>query len=217
MPPASVAAELPDLIRTWEKARLELLDLSRRNSLLNFRPSKARGVEVVGESANEIFNVLVAKGGSMSFLPKPEDDDEEELKDSNLQTSETKDKLNKRLLRTYYDARTHIEERGFNNLLLALSFLHWFDSDDSDIENIAPIVLVPVELTRTSVRERYKLHYTGEDIQVNLSLLEKLSQNFGINFPDLPDNMEGADIDVYLNACRKEITGQERWVIECIR
>ena len=42
-----------------EAARRELLDLSLRNPLLNYRPLKSRGVEVVNEIPAAVFRILV--------------------------------------------------------------------------------------------------------------------------------------------------------------
>ena len=49
-------------------ARTELLDLGSRNPLINYRLSKARGVEVVDESPPDIYRILVQDGKAMSFL-----------------------------------------------------------------------------------------------------------------------------------------------------
>ena len=50
----------------------ELLDLSLRNPLLNYRPLRARGVETVGHDAAKIFHDLVAQDRPIRFLPEPE-------------------------------------------------------------------------------------------------------------------------------------------------
>ena len=50
-----------------ETSREELLDLGLRNPLLNYRPSRARGVEVVDELPAEVFRVLIREGRPMSF------------------------------------------------------------------------------------------------------------------------------------------------------
>src|SRR5215208_3447338 len=65
-----------------ETSREELLDLGLRNPLLNYRPSRARGVEVVDELPTEVFRILVLEGRPMSFVAapeKPEDDDDKLL------------------------------------------------------------------------------------------------------------------------------------------
>ena len=38
-----------------ENSRKELLDLSLRNPLLNYRPLTARGVEIVSEKSQQVF------------------------------------------------------------------------------------------------------------------------------------------------------------------
>jgi very-short-patch-repair endonuclease len=56
-----------------EKSRAELLDLGLRNTLLNFRKLKTRGVEVVDELPGEVFRLLVRQERTMSFLAAPEE------------------------------------------------------------------------------------------------------------------------------------------------
>ena len=51
-----------------ESDRKELLDLTLRNPLINFRTLKARGVRIVDESPAEVCRVLVDEGRTMTFL-----------------------------------------------------------------------------------------------------------------------------------------------------
>jgi hypothetical protein len=53
-------------------ARRDLLDLGLRNTLLNYRLSKRRGVEVVDSNANEVFQRLVTEERPLHFIPAPE-------------------------------------------------------------------------------------------------------------------------------------------------
>jgi len=48
-----------------------LLDLTMRNGLLNFRPTKRRAIRVVDEIPREIYNILVLDEKQMEFLPRP--------------------------------------------------------------------------------------------------------------------------------------------------
>ncbi len=67
MPQATqVRAKLVDVLET---ARRELLDLGLRNPLLNYRPLKAKGVEIIDEKASEVFRILVRNEKSMTFVP----------------------------------------------------------------------------------------------------------------------------------------------------
>ena len=77
--------------------------------------------------------------------------------DLKLQTRLTPDGLHKRLFDVWYDARSMEEEQGVNILYLALCLLRWFDSDTSDVARHAPLILLPVELERSSAADRFKL------------------------------------------------------------
>ena len=55
-----------------DRSRRDVLDLSLRNPLLNFRPSKRRGLEVVDELSREIFRIVVGSERVMYFLAAPE-------------------------------------------------------------------------------------------------------------------------------------------------
>jgi len=52
-----------------EISRKELLDLTFRNPLLNFRYLKARGVEVIDTTAADSFNALISGGKKLPFRP----------------------------------------------------------------------------------------------------------------------------------------------------
>ena len=66
--------DLSSIRQELQKSRRDVLDLSLRNPLLNFRPSKRRGLEVVDERSRELFRILVGGGpapeGSSSRSPR---------------------------------------------------------------------------------------------------------------------------------------------------
>ena len=53
-------------------SRKELLDLTFRNPLLNYRALRSRGVDVVDADAEAVFQTLVHEGKHLSFRAKPE-------------------------------------------------------------------------------------------------------------------------------------------------
>lgn len=151
-------------------------------------------------------------------LVQPEDEalDEHGIaarhKDARLQSAMQSEKLQTRLLRMYYDARTAIEEQGVNILFLALGFVKWYESDSSDVERFAPLVLVPVELNRSSARSRFTIRFADDDITTNLSLKEKLKVDFGVDLPELPD-AEDIDLPAYFEQVRAAIAAMPRWEV----
>ena len=64
---------MANIERDLEAARQRLLDLSMRNRLLNYRPSRARTVQIVDELPEEIYRILVLDGRKMDFLPKKDE------------------------------------------------------------------------------------------------------------------------------------------------
>jgi len=234
-------------MNTWihklEHDRNDLLDLTLRNKLINFRRLRARGVSVINCSPQELFTVLVTEGRRVSFVPTVEDeevqqttylDDDEDaeskLASSNsddrngasrknrrghpLQTPYAEKELSKRLRNTYYAARTWIEERGVNTLFIALGMLKWYEAPSSDDILSAPLILVPVEFDRTDIRQRFRARYTGEDIGLNLSLCEKLKLDRGIDLPEVPESVEDIDVQVYFDDVMKAIQSLPRWSVD---
>ncbi len=224
----------PDRIREkLENDRRSLLDLSLRNPLLNYRP-RARGLELVGESPVEVHRILVKDGRAMTFAHDPrrkerakesEAESEETTpeaeappvevshSDLKLQTGVSAEELEERLLKTYHAARTSIEEQGVNTLFLALGMLSWFDKDNRTRELKAPLLLIPVEMERSSARERFRLKHDGNDVSDNLSLAEKLRLDYRITLPDRAGD-DDLDVNAYFDSVGQAVRDQEGWSID---
>ena len=220
---------LDPIIEKIEASRTELLDLSLRNPLLNYRTLKARGVEVVDEIPSKVFDLLVHKGREMSFLPRPDDgaayeqvqldfDDDSDIParrhtDNRLQTNEPSGLLQSRLLRTYYTANTTIQEQGVNTLFVAIGMVEWYESDNSAIARRAPLMLVPVKIERSDARSRFKINYTGEELGANLSFIEKARADFRMEIPVLPEEEE-LDVDDYFGQVALQIETMNKWSVD---
>jgi hypothetical protein len=211
-----------------EQARRNLLELSTRNRLISMprRRKRAKTVEMVDERSDDIFRILVGEAREMSFLPIPEElEGSEEVDglfsqpgfespdrhtDKYLQTLLDSKALQKRLLTIYYDARTSLEETGINILYLALGALKWFEADNATEERFAPLLLIPVELSRESAEQRFKLKWSGEDIASNLSLLEKMRLEFGLDLPAVPESDDLIPSHYFIET-RERCSGMPRW------
>ncbi len=98
--------------------------------------------------------------------------------DKYLQTGLVSAKLDKTLLKLETEAHTMLQEQGIEVLYLALGFLQWSEPANAAVARYAPLILVPVELVRSSARDSFKLRYTGEDLGSNLTLAAKLRTEF---------------------------------------
>ncbi|MGH1362581.1 MAG: DUF4011 domain-containing protein [Calditrichia bacterium] len=222
------------IFRKFENTRKELLDLDLRNVRLNFR-NTAKQITVLQPSTAHCFNHLVEKGLPFSFLPnntqlRDEDTDTdvpsvalldedaeseysrstETLADSQLLTRHKTESLQKRLLKIHADSRLYLEERGINALYLATGFLHWFDEKSSGELRKAPLLLIPVELLRADAKSEYELIYTGEDIDFNAALVEKLYHEYHLKIP-LIESAENISLDYFFRQVQEAVAEKPTW------
>lgn len=198
-------------------SRKELLDLGLRNPLLNYKLTKGKGVHIVDEKASAVYDILVRQQKAMTFLALKEGqlfpEGDTKYQDTRLQTDEDDQKLQSRLLNTYYFARTSVEEQGVNLLYLALGILRWYDNGDTETQRSAPLILVPVSLERSSAQERFRLRFTGSELGANLSLQAKMKSDFNITIPDIPE-AEEFDFNDYLKDIQSHINREPNWSID---
>ena len=232
-------ADLPPGLGTAvESLRRQLLDISKRNRLTNAPVGKNRSkqLDIEDELSDEVFRMLYAEGRKMTFDPATRDTaasiQEEEFDevfvpaeqrspdsgprarhvDTKLQTRLTAEALQKRLLTLFRDAQALEEEQGISVLFLALGFLRWYESESSEIERFAPLILLPADLQRESVRGRFKLVYRDQDLEPNLSLRAMLSTDFDLDLPDFPEG-EGWRPSEYFRAVGEAVSSQPRWEV----
>ncbi len=65
-----------DIQKELDRFRENLIDLTNRNPLLNYRKSRRRTIEIIDELPDQIFDRLVGQGKSFRFDPLVDDDDE---------------------------------------------------------------------------------------------------------------------------------------------
>ncbi|MGH9941679.1 MAG: DUF3320 domain-containing protein [Pyrinomonadaceae bacterium] len=137
--------------------------------------------------------------------------------DDELQTNSIPEALDRSLRRLDEQARSVIDEQGVNALFLALGMLHYKEADSSTENMRAPLILLPVELSRRSARAGYTVKAADEDPQVNPALVEYLRRNFGIALPELPDasaSDEDYDLQSFFTTASGTIAQQSDWAIK---
>lgn len=221
------------------EARDTLIDRNLRNKLVNcpLRSGRARHIRVVDEVPDEVFRSLLGAKREFVFAagrginePRSEEADTDLVgwtppedepgtdgvarrhRDNALQTQLTAEGLQKRLTAIYYEAREVEEEQGVNVLYLALGFLKWFEDGRSEVERFAPLILLPVDLTREGARDRFKLKIRDEDLYTNVSLRIWLAEQHAIELPELPDNDEWTPSQ-YFELVRASIRNAPRWEV----
>ncbi|SEU27784.1 DUF3320 domain-containing protein [Paenibacillus sp. NFR01] len=233
--PAEVRSITLSKQKEWER---RLLDLSLRNGLLNFRLSRS-SVGILNSDLSRIEDAL-AGGEEFQLLAMPKDwqgngrdadlfrtignDDplkellNHELLNKRLRSDLTEADLSNRLIHLYRSAKLSMEENGANTLYLALGLLQWYETGVSQKARYAPLVLVPVELVRKSSKQGIVLRARDEEPQFNITLLELLKQDFGVDIgglDPLPKDEQGVDLKQVFTIIRHAVMSHTRWdVIE---
>ena len=198
---------------TISNARRELLELSARNPLVNFRPHRAKGLALSHPNVPEILQWLTQDEAAVRFLPQ----ESRSSQPRRIPTGESKENLYSRLLKTYTEARTLLEEQGINSLYLALGAVVWRESETSQQDRMAPLLLIPVALERREAGTEFTMSFTGEETGANASFVEKVRNDFGMVMPPLPgddaDDFSSTDVNEYFDAVAKTVS-QKGWAVD---
>jgi very-short-patch-repair endonuclease len=213
-------------LERWQR---KLLDLSLRNPLLNSRPSQT-SIPIICADPGLLEDKL-ADGKKINLLPLP-NMTSDEGRDASIYSSRTgedleaafitsaldrhevyvkdeKQKLEARLISLYRKAKGDLEEGGANTLFLSFGFLTWQREDKKDRKFRAPLILIPVELKRKSVRSGVKLVLHDDEPRFNTTLLEMLRQDMGLDIQgldgELPTDESGVDVAAIWNKIRHEV------------
>jgi len=213
----------------WER---KLLDLGLRNALINMRFS--RMVPLLSASLDAVEDSL-ASGNDFSILPRPADWNvqkefldfemlhelgdmqgliQAEFQNRRLRSALSEGELARKIKELYRSSRVALEENGANALYLALGLLRWYETARSTKPRYAPLILLPVELVRRGANRGYVIRLRDDEPQMNITLLEKLSQDFGIGISGLdplPQDEHGVNTRQVFSVIRKAVMGQQRW------
>lgn len=198
----TITKNVPPMVKRWLD---ELLDLSLRNPLLNFRwgPSSVPILSTEG-LPNSIEDIIQA-GQTLALAPMRDEVKNPKGWRGTVDNPELKKQLIERLaarvlltnlresafdkgLRTMVSsAKSLKEETGSNGLFLALGVLAWTPSG-KETEITSPLILVPVNLISKNRGKEFNLELDESSaVTPNFSLVEKLKTDEGIELPGLVD------------------------------
>lgn len=213
-------------IERWQR---KLLDLSLRNRLLNFRPSR-QTIPVLCPDVSKLEDRL-ADGTKLRLISlsdgNPLGRRDAELHQRRTQkdldwefarqaldrneiscTIEKRD-LEYRLTALYRKIRNDMAEGGSNTLFLAVGFLRWKTSPTDQVSYRAPLLLVPVTLTRRSASSPYYLASHDDDVRFNATLIQLLKKDFACDLSyfesDLPTDDSGVNVPLVFERMRQAV------------
>ncbi|WP_040329550.1 DUF4011 domain-containing protein [Clostridium ihumii] len=205
-------------VENWKK---RLLDLGKRNKMINYKENGRSSIQVTNLELDELYSELVENEKVLNFdFPLISEifsnDSEEENEKHSIVEGDLKVNLaikeQQRLLGNLRNkSKLAKEEQGINSLYLSLGFLEWTESPNSKQILLSPIILVPVKLMLESLTDPYTISATDDDIVVNPTLAFKMEHDYGITLPDF--NHEEDSIESYLKLLEK-IIKVNNWTVK---
>ena len=172
----------------YEVWKNKLLDLGKRNRLLNYRDTARSNVKIEYPDCSTLWDMFVKNETPLVFPFETEDSEEYENEfEANVETNKNISDLQKALRNLRNKAKTAIDEQGVNVLYLSFGFLKWTESENSDQIFTSPLILVPATLTIESIKSPYTLTLHEDEIILNPTLVYKLENDFGITLPAFED------------------------------
>jgi very-short-patch-repair endonuclease len=229
----TVIEELPqtpaERLERWKRS---LLDLSKRNRLLNLKPSataipifcpdpalledklaEGRRIDLItpperknaaGEPDPTLYHLRTGEDFAVKFAA-------EALHRNQIVANVEPKVLEKGAIELYRKAKADFEEGGSNTLFLALGMLRWSPRGDTRRSFRAPLILLPVRLERRSAASKPYLGNHEDDPVFNLTLLQMLRQDFDIEIPgleaELPTDEHGVNVRRVWDMVRARIRG----------
>ncbi|MCR4898469.1 MAG: DUF4011 domain-containing protein [Acholeplasmatales bacterium] len=195
----------------------QLLDLGKRNRLLNYKDHGLKTLAILNKNTNEIFSAIknqrdvnvynldpiLTEYHNEQIKENPNDDQlhyDPELVYSivrkNLERRvilcyKESYQLNKCLKSLYKDYTQSITEKGMNSLYISFGFIKYFEEEESFL---APILLIPIELD-PECEGFYAIRQYEDDVLLNPTFSYYLKSKYDIELPKYDDEAMNTYLD----------------------
>lgn len=205
-------------IKEWAK---DLIDLSRRNRSIYYRPLKRGTLEFASPSAPDLYGRLMGGEALNVFIPPPPEEDEPwTLEDLRARARPT-DLLSNRttgpdvlgcLKALFRSTAADLMDRGVQTMYICLGLLEWTEDAPGSSSVRSPLIFVPVVLEREAASDQYSLHRSDEDVVLNPSLDVLLTEQFGLSLrADDVELQDSDDLEAVLGHVREQVASRRDW------
>ncbi|WP_339316403.1 DUF4011 domain-containing protein [Paenibacillus sp. FSL R10-2734] len=212
-------------VEHWKK---QLLDLSKRNKMINYRETKRATLKILDPEFTELFNRLAVTEEQLTFQ-RPIDKDSDLRTFSMLSLLETLSYpipvhvgdiktdgslLERRNALNNLRSKSKLarDEQGTNILYLSFGFIEWKESNSTKAQWMkSPVLMMPVSLKLESIQAPYTLLRYDDDIEVNPTLDYLFNERYGIDLPTF--ELNGEDSIVQYMQTIEGIADQHGWKV----
>ena len=195
------------LDRKYEYWQNQLLDLGKRNRMINYRETKRATLKLIEPKFEELFKRVAIDEEELTFqspidknsdirtysvlslleslsCPIPVNIGDIKAEGSILERQKTLKQLRSK-------SRLALDEQGTNILYMVSGFVEWREKNDASSTWIkSPLILVPVSLVLESINSPYILKKYEDDIVVNPTLSYLFERDYGIVLPSFDPDEE---------------------------
>ncbi len=188
------------LDKKYQHWQNQLLDLGKRNKMIQFRETKRATLKLLEPSFEEMFDRIVLQEEELSFQ-RPIDRNSDvrtysvlalleslsspiEVNIGDIKADGTLVDRQKTLKQLRSKSKLALDEQGTNILYMVAGFVEWREKNVPDAPWIkSPLVLVPVSLMLESLNAPYVLKKYEDDVVVNPTLAYLFERDYGITLP----------------------------------
>lgn len=206
-----VVSKLDKKLDYWEH---QLLDLGKRNKMINYKETKRTTLKLVEPSFEELFDRIAMKEEELTFQRAVDKDTDirvfsmlsllENLSVAlpvaigDIKTEGSITERQKTLKNMRSKTRLALEEQGTNILYLSFGFIEWKDGKGASAQWIkSPLIMVPATLTLEALNAPFVIKKHEDDIVVNPTLSYYLKTEYGVELPEFDSEKE--TINSYLS------------------
>ena len=215
------------LDKKFEYWQNQLLDLGKRNRMINYRETKRAPLKLVEPGFEELFRRVAVDEDALTFQ-SPIDKNSDIRTYSLLSLLETLScpipvnigdiktegsilERQKTLKQLRAKSRLALDEQGTNILYMVSGFVEWREKNDTSSAWIkSPLILVPVSLMLESLNAPYVLKKYEDDIVVNPTLSYLFERDYGITLPSF--DPEEQSINEFMDEMEK-LVDRKGWRI----
>lgn len=202
-------------ISHWKQ---QLLDLSKRNRMINFKESRLSTLKLTAPDCTDLYHRIVDREEELSFKRVIDETSNskvgavisllatlnEPIKVAvgDIGTNVSVTDMQKALKNLRSKAKLSLEEQGSNILYMCVGFIEWSGNKNNyKTKSVSPLILVPVTIQMSALNAPYTLKRYDDEVVLNPTLVYLFENELGYKLPDFDSDDDS--IESYLDKVEK--------------
>ena len=201
----------------------QLLDLSKRNRMINFKESRLSTLKITKPECLELYERIVDKEEELSFKRIIDEHSNSKVSSivsllsflnepinvtiGDIEAKSSISDMQKTLKNLRSKSKLSLEEQGSNILYLCIGFIEWStNTKNYKTKSVSPLVLVPVSIQMAALNAPFTLKRYDDDVVLNPTLSYLFENELGYRLPEFDSDED--TIVSYLQKAEKFANSQ---------